>query len=235
MEMQTMPRALKALSWISGALFAVALFLTLFYAPREAVMGDVQRVFYFHVAAGWVGAVAFLVAAVAGAVFLIRGDRRWDAVGLASVEIGIAFTLANVISGSVWARPIWNTWWTWDPRLVTASVMELVYIAYLLLRQGIEDPDRRARFGSVYAIVGFLSVPLTFLSIRIFRTIHPVVVGNNDPTAQGAFDMTPPMLQTFLFSLFTFTVLYVTLLWHRVRMQSLAETVEQLKMKLLSA
>jgi heme exporter protein C len=233
--MQTMPRALKALSWISGALFAAALIMTLFYAPREAVMGDVQRVFYFHVAAGWVGAVAFLVAAVAGAVFLVRGDRRWDAVGLASVEIGIAFTLANVISGSVWARPIWNTWWTWDPRLVTASVMELVYLAYLLLRQGIEDPDRRARFGSVYAIVGFLSVPLTFLSIRIFRTIHPVVVGNNDPTAQGAFDMTQPMLQTFLFSLFTFTVLYATLLWHRVRMQSLAETVEQLKMKLLSA
>jgi heme exporter protein C len=233
--MQPMPRALKALSWISGTLFAVALLMTLFYAPREAVMGDVQRVFYFHVAAGWVGALAFLVAAVAGVVFLTRGDRRWDAVGLASVEIGIAFTLANVISGSVWARPIWNTWWTWDPRLVTASVMELVYFAYLLLRQGIEDPDRRARFGSVYAIVGFLSVPLTFLSIRIFRTIHPVVVGNNDPTAQGAFDMTPLMLQTFLFSLFVFTLLYIVLLWHRVRMQSLAEAVEQRKMKLLSA
>jgi heme exporter protein C len=230
-----MPRALKALSWAAAVLFLVALGMTLFYAPREAVMGDVQRVFYFHVASGWVGALAFLVAAVAGVIHLLRGQRRWDAVGLASVEIGLAFTLANLISGSVWARPIWNTWWTWDPRLVTASVMELVYIAYLLLRQGIEDPDRRARFGAVYAIVGFLSVPLTFLSIRIFRTIHPVVVGNNDPTAQGAFDMTPPMLQTFLFSLLVFTLLYIVLLWHRVRMQSLAETVEQRKMKLLSA
>jgi heme exporter protein C len=198
-------------------------------------MGDVQRVFYFHVASGWLGALAFLVAAVAGVVYLIRSDRRWDAVGLASVEIGIVFTLATVVSGSVWARPIWNTWWTWDPRLVTTSVMGLVYVAYLLLRQGIEDPDRRARFAAAYAIIGFLSVPLTFLSIRIFRTIHPVVVGSSDPAALGAFDMTPPMLQTFLFSLFTFTVLYVTLLWHRVRMQSLAETVEQLKMKLLSA
>jgi heme exporter protein C len=233
--MQPVPRALKALSWISGALFAAALWMTLFYAPREAVMGDVQRVFYFHVASGWLGALAFLVAAVAGVVYLIRSDRRWDAVGLASVEIGIVFTLATVVSGSVWARPIWNTWWTWDPRLVTTSVMGLVYVAYLLLRQGIEDPDRRARFAAAYAIIGFLSVPLTFLSIRIFRTIHPVVVGSSDPAALGAFDMTPPMLQTFLFSLFTFTVLYVTLLWHRVRMQSLAETVEQLKMKLLSA
>jgi heme exporter protein C len=233
--MQPMPRALKALSWVSAILFLVALAMTLFYAPREAVMGDVQRVFYFHVASGWVGALAFLVAAGAGVIYLARGKRCWDAVGLASVEIGLAFTLANLISGSVWARPIWNTWWTWDPRLVTASVMELVYIAYLLLRQGIEDPDRRARFAAVYAIVGFLSVPLTFLSIRIFRTIHPVVVGNNDPTAQGTFDMTPPMLQTFFISLFVFTLLYGVLLWHRVRMQSLAETVEERKMKLLSA
>jgi heme exporter protein C len=234
-DMQPMPRTLRVLTWVSAGLFAVALLMTLLYAPREAVMGDVQRVFYFHVASGWVGALAFLVAAVAGVIHLLRGSRRWDAVGLASVEIGLAFTLANLISGSVWARPIWNTWWTWDPRLVTASVMELVYIAYLLLRQGIEDPDRRARFGAVYAIIGFLSVPLTFLSIRIFRTIHPVVVGNNDPTAQGTFDMSPPMLQTFLFSLFVFTLLYIVLLWHRVRMQALAEAVEQRKMKLLSA
>lgn len=232
--MPPVPRGLKALSWISGLLFAAALLMTLFYAPREAVMGDVQRVFYFHVASGWVGALSFLVAAAAGVAFLIRGDRRRDAIGLGSVEIGLVFSLATVISGSVWARPIWNTWWTWDPRLVTVSVMILVYLAYLLLRQGIEDPDRRARFAAAYAIVGFLSVPLTFLSIRVFRTIHPIVVGSGDPSAMGAFDMTPPMLQTFLFSLLTFTVLYVTLLWHRVRLQSLAETVEQLKLKLLS-
>ncbi len=233
--MPPVPRALRVLSWISGLLFAAALLMTLFYAPREAVMGDVQRVFYFHVASGWVGALSFLVAAAAGVAFLIRGDRRRDAIGLGSVEIGLVFSLATVVSGSVWARPIWNTWWTWDPRLVTVSVMILVYLAYLLLRQGIEDPDRRARFAAAYAIVGFLSVPLTFLSIRIFRTIHPIVVGSGDPSAMGAFDMTPPMLQTFLFSLLTFTVLYVTLLWHRVRLQSLAETVEQLKLKLLSA
>jgi heme exporter protein C len=220
------------LNAVTAGLFVIALYLVLFYAPLEAVMGEVQRVFYFHVAAGWVGALAFVVAAVSGIVYLAGGDRRWDRVGLSSVEIGIVFTLINIVSGSIWARPIWNTWWTWDPRLVTATVMELIYIAYVMLRQGIEDPDRRARFGAVYAIVGFLSVPLTFLSIRIWRTIHPVVIGSGDPTAQGAFDMTPKMLTAFMFSLLTFTVIYVTLLWHRLRLEALAERVERRKMEL---
>lgn len=233
--MEPQPRALKVLNWITGAMFVGALVLVFAYAPREAVMGEVQRVFYFHVSAGWVGALAFLVTAVGGAVYLIRGNRRWDTLAVASVEIGVVFTLVNIVSGSIWARPIWNTWWTWDPRLVTATVMELVYLAYLMLRQGIEDPDRRARFGGVYGILGFLSVPLTFLSIRIFRTIHPVVIGSGDPTAEGSFDMTPKMLQAFMFSLLTFTFLYVTLLWHRVRLGRLGEKVEQLKMKALSA
>jgi heme exporter protein C len=228
------PKLLRALNWITGAMFLVACYLVLFYAPREAVMGEVQRVFYFHVSAGWVGALAFLTTAVCGGIYLARGDRRWDSVALASVELGVVFTLVNIVTGSIWARPAWNTWWTWDPRLVTATVMELIYIAYVMLRQGIEDPDRRARFGSVYGIIGFLSVPVTFLSIRLFRTIHPVVIGSGDPTAEGAFDMTPRMLQAFMFSLLTFTVLYVTLLWHRVRLQSLTDHVERLKMRLLA-
>jgi heme exporter protein C len=232
--MDTTPRGLRILTWITFGLFALASYAVLVYAPREAVMGDVQRVFYFHVAAGWVGALAFLVAVIAGVIYLIRKDHRWDTVGLASIEIGVVFTFINVVTGSVWARPIWNTWWTWDPRLVTATVMELVYIAYLMLRQGIDDPDRRARFGAVYAIVGFLSVPLTFLSIRIFRTIHPVVIGSNDPGAEGTFDMTAKMLQAFMFSLVTFTLIYATLLWHRIRLQHQADRVEQEKARLLA-
>jgi heme exporter protein C len=233
--MDTMPRGLKILDWLTGAVFAIALYLVFFFAPREAVMGDVQRVFYFHVAAGWVGALAFLVAAVAGGIYLARKDSKWDKVAFASVEIGVIFTFINIVSGSIWARPIWNTWWTWDPRLVTATIMELIYLAYIMLRQGIEDPDRRARFGAVYSIVGFISVPITFLSIRIFRTIHPVVVGSGDPTATGAFDMTPKMRVAFFFSLFTFTMLYITLLWHRLRLQDLSDKVEAIKMKILSA
>lgn len=233
--MDPMPRGLKTLNWITGAAFAVSLYLVFFFAPREAVMGDVQRVFYFHVAAGWVGALAFLVAAVCGVIYLRNKDRRIDQYAYASVEIGIIFTFINIVSGSIWARPAWNTWWTWDPRLVTATVMELIYFAYVMLRQGIEDPDRRARFGSVYAILGFISVPITFLSIRIFRTIHPVVIGSGDPTAEGSFDMTPNMRVAFFFSLLTFTLIYIDLLWHRLRLQRLSEKVEETKMRLLSA
>lgn len=232
--MEPVPRTLRGLSLFTGLLFLVALGMVLFYAPEEAVMGQVQRVFYFHVSAGWVGGLAFLVTAVAGAIYLVKGDPKWDRLAQSSVEVGVVFTLINIVSGSIWARPIWNTWWTWDPRLVTATIMELVYLAYIMLRQGIEDPDRRARFAGVYGIIGFISVPITFLSIRFLRTIHPVVIGGSDPSAQGTFDMTPRMLQTFMFSLLTFTFIYISLVWHRLRLQNLSELVEQLKMKVYS-
>jgi heme exporter protein C len=230
--MDPQPRALKILDYVTVALLLVASGLVFLYAPMEAVMGPVQKVFYFHVAAGWVGMLGFLVAAIAGIVYLRTGNRQWDVVGISAVEIGMAFGIINIITGSIWARPIWNTWWTWDPRLTTATIMELIYAAYLMLRQGIEEPDRRARFGAVYAIIGFISVPLTFFSIRIFRTIHPVVIGSNEPGALGQFDMTPKMLQTFMVSLLTFTVIFADLLWHRIRLGKLADRVEQLKLKL---
>ena len=149
-----------------------------------------------------------------------------------AVEIA-SLTLINVITGAIWARPIWNTWWTWDPRLTTATIMELVYAAYLMLRTGIEEPERRARFGAVYAIVGFLSVPLTFFSIRLVRTIHPVVIGSSDPSALGSFDMTPKMTQTFMVSLVAFTFVFASLLWHRIRLKSWAES-RAAKLKMLS-
>ncbi len=162
------PRFLTILDIISIIMLAIATWMVLIYAPMEAVMGNVQRVFYFHVAAGWVGMVSFLVAAIAGVIYLRSSRRIWDIVGFASVEIGIVFALINVVTGSIWARPIWNTWWTWDPRLTTATIMLLIYSAYLMLRSGIEDPNRRGRFGAVYAIIGFLSVPLDiFLSASV--------------------------------------------------------------------
>ena len=229
--MQTKPRLLTVLDFVTAALFVLATGMVFFYAPLEAVMGQVQRVFYFHVAAGWVGMLSFLVAAIAGVVYLTSSNRKWDIVSLSAIEIGIVFAFINIVSGSIWARPIWNTWWTWDPRLTTATVMELIYAAYLMLRQGIEDPDRRARFGAVYAIVGFVSVPLTFFSARLFRTIHPIVIGTNQAGAEGDFDMTPMMLQTFMFSLLTFTFVFADLLWHRIRVGWLAEKVEQLRLK----
>ena len=230
--MEPKPRLLTILDVVTILLLAVATWMVFFYVLMEAVMGNVQRVFYFHVAAGWVGMLGFLVAAVAGVAYLRTARRKWDMVALAAVEIGMVFAFVNVVTGAIWARPIWNTWWTRDPRLTTATIMLLIYAAYLMLRQGIDDPDRRARFGAVYAIVGFLSVPLTFFSARLFRTIHPVVIGSNQPGAEGAFDMTPLMLQTFLFSLLTFTIIFADLMWHRLRLGRLADEVEQKKLEL---
>jgi heme exporter protein C len=232
--MQPRPRLLTILDIVVALLLLTATIMVFFYAPEEAVMGDVQRVFYFHVASAWVGMLSFLVAAAAGIIYLRSADIKWDIVGLACVEIGMVFAFIAVVMGSIWARPIWNTWWTWDPRLTTVTIMLLIYAAYLMLRSGIDDPNRRARFGAVYAIIGFISVPLTFFSARLFRTIHPVVIGTNQPGATGAFDMTPKMLQTFLFSLLVFTLLFVVLLWHRVRLGALTAKVEQLKMKVMS-
>jgi heme exporter protein C len=227
------PRLLTILDVLSLILIAVALWIVLFYAPMEAVMGNVQRVFYFHVSAGWVGMFSFFVSVIAGVFYLRTSDRKWDIIGLAGVEVGLVFAFVNIVSGSIWARPIWNTWWTWDPRLVTATIMELVYFAYLMLRQGIDDPDRRARFGAIYAILGFASVPLTFLSIRIFRTIHPLVMGASGSDALGSFSMTPKMRLAFFLSLFVFTVLGVDLLWRRIRLGYLNDKVEKLKMKMM--
>ncbi len=232
-SMEPMTKPLKALSGVSGALFLLALYMVWFYAPREVVMGEVQRVFYFHVAAGWVGALAFLVTALAGAIYLLRGESRWDQLALSSVEIGVVFILINIVSGSIWARPIWGTWWTWDPRLITATIMELIYVAYLMLRHGIDDPHRRARFGAVYGIAGFISVPITFLSIRLLRTIHPLVFGGEGGPLAGSFNMEPQMLWAFMISLLAFTFVFAALLWHRYRLQLQAERLEQCKMKLL--
>jgi heme exporter protein C len=229
--MDSKPRLLTIIDIVTVVLLLIATYMVFFYAPQEAVMGDVQRVFYFHVAAGWVGMLGLIGAAVAGIIYLIKKDRKWDIVGLAAVEIGIVFIFINIVTGSIWARPIWNTWWTWDPRLTTATVMLLIYFAYFMLRQGIEDPDRRARFAAVYAIVGSLSVPLTYFSARIFRTIHPIVIGGGDPSTTGSFDMTTRMLQTFMFGLLTFTFIFIDLFWRRIRLGRKADQVEQLRLK----
>jgi heme exporter protein C len=231
--MKPQPPALKILTVISALLFLAALAMVFLYAPLEETMNYVQKVFYFHVATAWVGMLGFMVAAVAGIVYLVSHNRKWDMLEIAAIEISLVFFLTTIILGSIWARPVWNTWWTWDPRLTTAAIVELIYLACLLLRQGIDDPDRRARFGAVYTLVGSLSVPVAFLSIRLFRTIHPVVIGNAAGNGQGSFAMTSPMLATMFFCLFTFSVAFVTLLWHRLRLENLAVTVEERQMEVL--
>lgn len=231
--MQPKPLLLKLLDYTSVILLAIATYLALIYAPTEAVMGQVQRVFYFHVATAWVGMLGFIAAGVAGIIFLRSHNLKWDVVEVAAVEISLVFFFIAIVLGSIWARPVWNTWWTWDPRLTTAAITELIYLAYFMLRQGIEDPDRRARFGAVYTLVGAVSVPITFMAIRLFRTIHPVVIGTPSAAAQGGFNMTADMRLAFFFSLFAFTVIFIDLFWNRIRLGQLQEKVEQLKFQVI--
>lgn len=227
--MPAQPRLLQILNVLSVLLLAAAAAMVFVYAPIERVMGAVQKVFYFHVATAWVGMIGFIIAATVAIIYLVTKDLKWDAINVAAVEISLVFFFIAIVLGSIWARPAWGTWWTWEPRLTTAAILEMIYLAYLLLRQGIEDPERRARFGAVYTIVGGLSVPLTFISIRLFRTIHPVIIGGG---GSEKMNMTDEMVTTMLVNIAVFSVIFVTLFWHRIRLGQFAEKVEQLKLKL---
>ena len=229
--MQPRPFLLQILDYLSVIVLGVSTYLALVFAPTEAVMGDVQRVFYFHIGTAWVGLMGFVIAAVSGIIYLVTKDLKWDRFEVAAVEVSTIFFFITIVLGSIWARPAWNTWWTWDPRLTTAAVTELVYIAYFMLRAGMDDPEKRARFGAVYTLLGGISAPITFMVIRLFRTIHPVVIGNQSAAAQGGFSMTSDMKVAFFFALFAFTIIFIDMIWHRIRLGNLEDRVEQLKLK----
>jgi len=226
------PALLKILDYLSVIVLAIAAYLALVYAPRELVMGEVQRVFYFHIGTAWTGLLGFVFAAGLGIAYLVTKDMKWDIVEVAAVEISVVFFFLTIVLGAIWARPAWNTWWTWDPRLTTAAVTELIYVAYFMLRAGIEDPERRARFGAVYALLGGLSAPITFMAIRLFRSIHPVIIGSANAN-QEKMNMSPDMRVAFFFALFAFTVIFVDLFWNRIRLGQLENKVEQLKLKVM--
>jgi heme exporter protein C len=212
---------------LSGVAITVALVMVFLYAPRERTMGDVQRIFYFHVSSAWVGFFAFFVTFVAGIGYLARGERRWDIVAVSSVEIGLTFITMAVITGSLWARPAWGTYWTWEPRLTISAVQLLIYVAYVMLRAAIDSPERKARFAAVYGIVAFVTVPLSWFAIRWWRTIHPDVLTSGEGMA-----LTSPMVHTLLFSVSAFTLLYVTLVRQRMRLEQAADALLQLRARL---
>jgi heme exporter protein C len=226
------PVLLKVLDYLSIIVLVIATYLALVYAPTEQIMGNVQRVFYFHIGTAWVGLLGFVLSAILGITYLITKDMKWDIIEVAAVEISVVFFFITIVLGSVWARPAWNTWWTWDPRLTTAAITELVYVAYFMLRAGVEDPERRARFGAVYALFGGLSAPITFMAIRLFRSIHPVVIGAANEN-QDKMNMSGDMRVAFFFALFAFTVIFIDLFWNRIRLGQLESKVEQLKLKVM--
>ena len=206
----------------SAAAIGTALLLVFLVAPREAVMGDVQRIFYFHVPAAWVGYLALFVSFVASLLYLLRRESRWDRLALCSAEIGLVFITQGIITGSFWAKATWGVWWTWEPRLTTSAVLWAIYASYLTLRRALEEQDRRARVAAVYSVLGFVAVPVNFMAIRWWRTVHPLVFEG------GGSALSPAMLRVLIFSVVAFTLFYVAVLWFRLRLEWTQDQVEQL-------
>ncbi|MFQ5436239.1 MAG: cytochrome c biogenesis protein [Anaerolineae bacterium] len=228
----------NGLTALSGVMILLGLYMAFIFAPAAAnlqtpVEQFSQRIMYFHVGAAWVGFFAFFVTFAAGIMYLIKRTFVWDNLAYASVEIGLTFMTMVLVTGSIWGKPTWNTWWTWSPRLTISAIGWLMYIGYLMLRGAIDNPARRARFAAVFGIVSFLSVPINFMAIRWWRDIHPAVVGTASSAGSGGFDMSSNMTLTLVYCVVAFTVLYVTLLYHRMRLGKTAHEVETLKQHIL--
>ncbi len=223
------PRILHSVTIASIVSVLIFLGMILVYAPLEKVMGAVQKVFYIHVAVLWVGMLGFFAAAITSILYIRTYKERFDKMSVAAIEISLVFFLLGIISGSIWAKPVWNTWWTWDPRLTSAAILVLVYFAYFILRQSIEDLDLRARYSAIYALLGFVSVPLTFFSIRFMRTIHPVLIAPNEG---GGLNIVPPMAHTLIVGIIAFSLLFLCLYLQRIRLAYLREECEILKARL---
>lgn len=199
-----------------------ALYLVFLYVPTEQSMGVVQRIFYFHVPVAWVAMLAFGIIFVCSILYLWKRESKWDIIASSSAEVGVIFASLLLITGSIWAKPAWGVWWTWDVRLTTALVLWIIYIAYLIIRSYVTEEQRGARFAAVIGIVGFIDIPIVALAIKLWRTQHasPVIF-------EGG--LTPSMLLTLMVSITAFTVLFVLLLLQRISMKKDEIEVKRLK------
>jgi heme exporter protein C len=197
-----------------------------FYVPTDRVQGIVQRIFYIHVPMAWIAYLAFFVVLVGSVGYLWKRTAVYDRVARASAEIGVLATTLVLILGSLWAKPIWNTWWSWDARLTTTLVLWFIYVGYLMLRAYTPDPDRGARFGAVLGIVGFADVPIIHYSVEWWRTLHPEpIVVRETP------QLPPEMLLTLFVSLAALTLVYAAFLVYRVHLERLEDENRELEMR----
>jgi len=233
----------NVLNWVVAITLVISLFMVFFFAPDERTMGNVQRIFYFHVGAAWVAAVTFLIALIAGVSYLRNPTNNKDTIALASVEIGVIFTSMTIVAGSVWGRPAWGTWWIWTPRLTSITVLWLVYMAYFMLRGAVEDEERKMRYAAVYVIIAFVTVVMTYISIRLLRDIHPVVFGGVAESAQGADEGlqdiargldSAKMGMTLTASVITFSLVYLAWLANRLKLQRIVNEVAELKLRVMA-
>ncbi len=212
---------------LTGCTVALAigtLYGAFFYAAREKVMGDIQRIFYFHAPAGIICFLAFFVTFVAGIGYLATRRKGWDIVGHASAEVGLLFCSIVLLTGPFWARPVWGTWWTWEARLTTTLILWLIYAGYLLVRRYTDDPEQQARFASVVGIIGFLDVPLVYWSVRFWRGHHPLVL-----KVSGGGGLEESMRHVFLAGIVTYISLYLCLMVLRVRIGRAEEACRWLR------
>jgi heme exporter protein C len=229
--------AITILNIAAGLAMVLLMWAALVYArPAANLAGDeqtAQRIFYLHMGCNIGALIGFLVSLAGSIVYLITRNLDWDRITQASIEVGTLCGLGTLITGIFWAKPTWNTYWTWDPRLTTATITVLIYFAYLLFRNGIDDRRTRALFGSIYALFAFLSVPLTYYSARWFRSIHPVVFSGENAEAQGDFAIGASMSQTLWISALAFTLLFCALTvqrWRQLRVEDrIAEIREEVE------
>lgn len=207
---------------LSLILLVAALYMVFIYVPTEETMGIVQRIFYFHVPVAWVAFLSFFIVFLGSIFYLWKRNDRWDIIASSSAEVGVVFTTLVLITGSIWAKPIWGVWWTWEPRLTTALVLWFIYIAYLMVRAYATERHQGARFAAVVGIVGFIDVPIVMLATTLWRTQHPGPV-----IFQGG--LAPSMLATLMVSLAAFTSLYCLLLIQRVALKNDEIELERLK------
>jgi heme exporter protein C len=219
---KTIAPIVRVIGVVSLLNIAVGLYMALFYAPMERTMGDVQRIFYFHVPSAWIGFLAFFIVFVASVLFLWKRERKWDALALSAAEIGVVFTTLVLLTGPLWAKKAWGAFWVWDARLTTTLILWMIYIGYLMLRSTAES-ERRARFAAVLGIVGALDVPIIYFSVEIWRTQHPELL----ITESGG--LTSQMVQTLMVCLLSFTFLFAYLLIQRLRLEQARDQVSALR------
>jgi heme exporter protein C len=205
------------LAAVAILLVIAAAYASFYIAPEERTMGVIQRIFYFHVASAWAGFTAFLVCFIGNLLYVWKRNPRYDWLGVSGAEVGLAFTTVVLITGPIWAHPVWGIWWTWDARLTSTFVLWLLYVSYLLLRTLVEEPDRRALLSSLFGIFAFIDVPLVFGAIRWWRTQHPqpVIMGG-----QGS-GLDPTMKSVFFFSALAMHVFMAFLLAERYALEKL--------------
>jgi heme exporter protein C len=202
----------------------ISIYLALIYTPSHETMGDIQRIFYFHVSSAWVSYLAFGVTFVAGLLYLKSRDLKWDTIAFSSAEIGIIFCTLGIITGSLWAKPVWDVFWRWeDIKLFITLVLWLVFIAYLALRANAKSRTSKANLSAVFGIIGFICIPLSFGANRIWQQYHPTILASQEGSLQAS------MAFALIVAVFAFTFLYIYLLFVKVDVERMKETIDEIK------